>query len=61
MTVYIITACLWAGYAVWEILVQRWARGIVGAPIRVDLFIIAPLLLIFTIWSVILLIKRRKS
>ena len=51
---------LWIVYAIWEYRVQVWAQTEI-APIRVDLLLIAPLLIIATFWSGIALYKWRHS
>lgn len=50
---------LWVAYAVWEYRVQIWAETEV-APIRVDLLLIGPLLIIMTAWSCIALARWRR-
>jgi hypothetical protein len=59
--VQITTVILIIAYIVWEISVQIWAKnqqGTGGAVIRVDLFIIYPLLLIFIIISLYQYFKK---
>lgn len=52
---------LWIAYALWEYRVQIWAET-ETAPIRVDLLLIGPLLIINTLWSCIVLVRwRRRS
>lgn len=54
-------ACLWIAYSLWEYRVHAWAENEV-APIRVDLLLIAPLLLITTVGACVALVRwRHKS
>lgn len=46
-------------YAVWEVAVQVWAKGIEGPIIRVDLIFIYPILLVLVIVSIIQFVKRK--
>ena len=41
---------LWLGYAYWEYSVQIWAVDEI-APIRVDLLLICPVLILISLWS----------
>jgi hypothetical protein len=52
-----ITSLLWLAYAVWEWRVKIWAET-VTAPIRVDLLLIYPLLIILTSWSLFAIWRR---
>lgn len=51
---------LWIAYAAWEYRVQIWAET-ESAPIRVDLLLIAPLLIVATTWSCVAIYKWRNS
>ena len=50
---------LWVAYAVWEYRVQVWAET-QTAPIRVDLLLIAPFLIITTTWSCVAIFRWRQ-
>lgn len=50
---------LWIAYALWEYRVQVWAETEI-APIRVDLLLIGPLLIIMTACSCIALARWRR-
>lgn len=46
-------------YAVWEVAVQVWAKGVEGPIIRVDLVFIYPILVVLVIISIIQFVKRK--
>lgn len=54
-----ITVFLLVVYAVWEIVVQIWAQNEDTAVIRVDLFIIYPILLILLLISLFQYIRKK--
>ena len=51
---------LWIAYACWEYRVSLWAET-VTAPIRVDLLLIYPLLIIFTLYAIFALWRWRRT
>ena len=50
----------WFGYGIYETRMYFWMQT-VSAPIRVDLLLIAPILSALTLWSLIVLVRRRKQ
>lgn len=46
-------------YAVWEVAVQIWARGVAGPIIRIDLIFIYPISVLLVVLSIIQFIKRK--
>jgi hypothetical protein len=52
------TAVLWAAYAVYEVRMREWERA-VSAPIRIDLLLIGPILLVATLASAIACARGR--
>ncbi len=46
-------------YLVWELFVFFWAKGESTPVIRVDLFVIYPILIVFIILSIVQYVKRK--
>lgn len=53
------TIALWGLYVIWEIVVQIWSQTEDTAVIRADLFLIFPVLLVFSIISLVQYFRRK--
>lgn len=53
-----LTIALFLLYIVWELYVQEWMKTEPTVPIRVDLMIIGPVLILMTILSIIQYFKK---
>jgi hypothetical protein len=51
----LVSAVIWGAFALWE-----WYCKIQGYNIRIDLFLIYPVLIIVTVWSLIAGLRKRR-
>ena len=56
----LIAGFLWLGYAYWEYRVQLWAVNEI-APIRVDLLLIYPVLILISLWSLMRYLRSSRQ
>ncbi len=58
----IITISALVAYSIWEICVYQWAiKNVIGSSIRIDIFIIWPILLVLVILSVVEVCRKPKN